>query len=74
VEIGAEKRQVVAGIAEHYSPGDLAGKSVVVVANLKPATLMGLKSEGMLLAAEGAGGQLSLLAPDTDLPSGARIS
>lgn len=56
VEIGKEKRQIIAGIAAHYTPEQLVGRQVVVVANLKPATLFGLKSEGMLLAAKNADG------------------
>jgi methionyl-tRNA synthetase len=52
VELGKETRQIIAGIAAHYKPEDIIGKQVVVVANLKPATLFGLTSEGMLLAAQ----------------------
>lgn len=55
VDLGSETRQIVAGIAEHYKPEDLVGKSVVVVANLKPAKLMGVESRGMLLAANDEG-------------------
>ncbi|MBI3582137.1 MAG: methionine--tRNA ligase [Nitrospinae bacterium] len=55
VDLGSETRQIVAGIAEHYKPEDLAGKTVVVVANLKPAKLMGVESRGMLLAANDEG-------------------
>jgi methionine--tRNA ligase beta chain len=74
VDCGSEKRQILAGIAEQYDPAELVGKKVVVVANLKPAKLMGLTSEGMLLAAEGSDGRLSLLTPDRDAPAGAGIS
>jgi methionyl-tRNA synthetase len=74
VDCGSEKRQILAGIAEHYTPGELVGKKVVVVANLKPAKLMGIVSEGMLLAAEGSDGGLSLLTVDRDAPAGAGIS
>jgi methionyl-tRNA synthetase len=73
VVIGDERRTVVAGIAEHYAPADLVGKKVVVVANLEPATLMGVQSQGMVLAGSGEG-RLGLLTLDRDLPSGARVT
>ena len=72
VKVGAEVRTLVAGIAEHYVPADLVGKKVVVVANLEPATLMGVQSDGMLLAAS-EGNTLALIIVDRDLPSGAKI-
>jgi methionyl-tRNA synthetase len=75
VDIGGSERQIVAGIAEAYTPESLVGKLVVVVANLKPAKLMGLASEGMLLAAsEGPGKKLVLLQPETALATGAKVS
>jgi methionyl-tRNA synthetase len=74
VEIGGKKRQVIAGIAESYTPESLIGKLVVVVANLKPATLMGLASEGMVLAAQAGPGKLVLLTPDALIDDGARVS
>ncbi len=67
-----DKRTLVAGIAGHYSPQDLKGRQVVVVANLKPAKLMGVESQGMVLAVEGEGG-LSLLQPDKDVPPGSKV-
>ena len=73
VEIGGKKRQLVAGIAEHYAPGDLVGKLVIVVANLQPATIRGIPSQGMVLAAK-EGKVLRLLTVDGDLPSGASVS
>jgi methionine--tRNA ligase beta chain len=73
-EIGDEKRQILAGIAEHYSPESLLGKLVIVIVNLKPAKLMGHESQGMVLAASDAGGGLSLLFPDKALVSGAKVS
>jgi methionyl-tRNA synthetase len=73
VEIGGEKRQLVAGIAEHYAPDALVGKLVIVVANLQPATIRGIPSQGMVLAAK-KGKVLRLLTVDGDLPSGARVS
>jgi methionyl-tRNA synthetase len=73
VSLGAEPRTIVAGIAEHYAPADLVGKKVVVVANLEPAKLMGIQSNGMLLAGS-EGGALAVLTLDRDLPAGARVS
>jgi methionyl-tRNA synthetase len=72
VRVGDEPRTVVAGIAEHYRPEALVGRKVVVVANLEPATLMGVTSNGMVLAGS-AGEALALVAPDQDLPAGARV-
>jgi methionyl-tRNA synthetase len=73
IEIGAEKRQIVAGIAKHYQPNDLIGKKIVVVYNLKPAVIRGETSEGMLLAAKN-GERLSLLTTFEDIASGSQIS
>jgi methionyl-tRNA synthetase len=73
VSLGDEQRTIVAGIAEHYAPADLVGKKVVVVANLEPAKLMGVPSQGMLLAGS-AGATLGVLTPDRDLPPGAKVS
>jgi len=73
VEIGAEKRQVVAGIAQHYKPEDLVGKMIVIVTNLQPAKLMGQESNGMLLAASDSTGKLAVLTVNADLESGAGI-
>ena len=72
IRVGEETRTLVAGVAEHYEPGDLVGRKVVIVANLQPATLMGVESNGMVLAAE-HGGTLSLITLDRDLPSGAKV-
>ncbi len=69
-----EKRQVVAGIAEHYQPDELVGKKVLFVANLKPVKLRGVLSQGMLLAATAEDGNLSLTALDRKMPAGSRIS
>jgi methionyl-tRNA synthetase len=63
---------VLAGIAEHYAPADLVGRKVVVVANLQPAKLMGVESNGMVLAGASEG-RLALLSLDRDLPPGARV-
>jgi methionyl-tRNA synthetase len=72
IRLGEESRTLVAGIAEHYRPDALVGRKVVVVANLEPATLMGVTSNGMVLAGS-AGEALALLALDRDLPSGAKV-
>jgi methionyl-tRNA synthetase len=74
VDLGAEKRQIVAGIAARYSAEQLVGRTVVVVANLKPARLMGLESDGMVLAASLAeSGEPVLLAPDGEVAPGTRV-
>ncbi|MDD5678271.1 MAG: methionine--tRNA ligase [Kiritimatiellae bacterium] len=72
VQCGAEMRQIVAGIALYYKPEELVGKTVVVVANLKPAKIRGVESQGMLLAASGDN-QLRLITLDGSLPSGAIV-
>jgi methionyl-tRNA synthetase len=72
VSLGSEERTVLAGIAEHYTPADLVGKKVVVVANLQPAKLMGIESQGMVLAGEGEQG-LGVMTLDRDLPPGAKV-
>jgi methionyl-tRNA synthetase len=72
VRLGEEVRTLVAGVAEHYDPAALVGRKVVVVANLEPATLMGVESNGMVLAASHEG-TVSLLTLDRDVPSGARV-
>ena len=72
IEVGAEKRQIIAGIALHYTPEQVVGKTVVVVANLKPAKIRGVESNGMLLAAS-TGDQLRLVTVDGDLPPGAGV-
>ena len=73
IRMGEEERTIVAGIRAFYQPSELAGKKIVVVANLAPATLRGVTSEGMLLAAS-LDNQLTLLVPDREIPSGAKIS
>lgn len=68
------KRQIVSGIALHYTPEDLVGRTIVVVANLKPAMLMGVESQGMLLAASTDGdGVLGLLTPDKEIAPGSAV-
>ncbi len=73
VRIGTEPRQIVAGIAKKYAPTDLIGRQIVVVANLKPAKLMGHESQGMLLAADDVDGAPILLQPDVESPDGASV-
>ena len=73
VDIG-EPRQVVSGIGKVYAPEALVGKHVVLVANLEPRKLMGLTSQGMLLAAHGENGEPVLLMPERTVPSGATIT
>ncbi|MCM0663765.1 methionine--tRNA ligase [Coprococcus sp. B2-R-112] len=73
VKIGNQVRQIVSGIRKHYSPEEMVGKKVMVVTNLKPATLAGVKSEGMILCAEDADGNLSLMVPEKKMPVGAEI-
>ncbi|MBC8124504.1 MAG: methionine--tRNA ligase [Candidatus Kapabacteria bacterium] len=74
VDIGTERRQILAGIAKHYTPEEMIGKTIVVVANLKPAKLMGMESQGMVLAATNAEGVLTLVVPgDTVVGSGAEV-
>jgi methionyl-tRNA synthetase len=69
---GEEKRQLIAGMASHYTPDEITGKTIVVVANLEPAEIRGEQSEGMLLAAQ-KGKQVRLLTVDGDLPPGSKI-
>ncbi|HKC96530.1 MAG TPA: methionine--tRNA ligase subunit beta, partial [Methylomirabilota bacterium] len=73
LSLGSEQRTVVAGIAEHYAPAELIGKKVVIVANLEAAKLMGVESNGMVLAAS-VGGKLAVLTLERDLPPGAKVS
>jgi methionyl-tRNA synthetase len=73
VVIGAEKRQIVAGIRANYTPEDLIGRQVVVVVNLKPAKLRGVESQGMLLAATDENGGAILLQPDREAPEGTNV-
>lgn len=73
VDIGSEKRQIVAGIAKHYAPSDLVGKRIIVVRNLKPAKLRGELSEGMLLAATAPDGTLELVSVSDAIPAGSRV-
>ena len=73
VRIGRQVKQIVSGIKSHYSAEEMVGKKVMVVTNLKPAKLAGLLSEGMILCAEDAEGNLALMTPEKDMPAGAEI-
>lgn len=73
VRVGSQVRQIVSGIKAHYSPEEMVGKKVMVLVNLKPATLAGVLSEGMLLCAEDAEGNLALMTPEKEMPAGAEI-
>ena len=73
VKIGSQVKQIVSGIRKHYTPEEMVGKKVMVLVNLKPAKLAGVLSEGMLLCAEDAEGNLALMTPEKVMPSGAEI-
>lgn len=73
VKIGSQVKQIVSGIKAHYTPEEMVGKKVMVLVNLKPAKLAGVLSEGMLLCAEDADGNLSLMVPEKDMLAGAEI-
>ena len=73
IDLGDEQRQLVAGIRGHYEPATLVGRQIVVVANLQPATLRGVESQGMLLAATDADGRVVLLTPERPVAAGAGV-
>ncbi len=73
VRVGSQVRQIVSGIKAHYTPEEMVGKKVMVLVNLKPAKLAGVMSEGMLLCAEDAEGNLALMTPEKTMPAGAEI-
>ena len=73
VKIGSQVKQIVSGIKAHYTAEEMVGKKVMVLVNLKPAKLAGVLSEGMLLCAEDADGNLALMTPERDMPAGAEI-
>lgn len=73
VKIGSQTKQIVSGIRKFYTPEEMVGKKVMVLVNLKPAKLAGVLSEGMLLCAEDAEGNLALMTPEKEMPSGAEI-
>ena len=73
LKVGDETRTVVSGIAKHYSPEDLIGKKLVIVANLKPAKLCGIESQGMIVCAENTEGKIAFLSPEKDIEDGSEI-
>jgi methionyl-tRNA synthetase len=73
VKIGSQVKQIVSGIKQHYTAEEMVGKKVMVLVNLKPAKLAGVLSEGMLLCAEDADGNLALMTPEKEMPAGAEI-
>jgi len=74
IDLGEEKRQIVAGIAEYYKPEELIGKEIVVVYNLQPAKIRGYESQGMLLAAKDNKGRLAILTPEKEVDPGSKVS
>ena len=73
VDLGSEKRTIVSGIAQHFSPEGIVGKQVVVVANLMPRKMKGIESNGMILMAEDAGGKLIFVSPEEKIAAGAEV-
>ena len=73
VKIGSQVKQIVSGIKQHYTAEEMVGKKVMVLVNLKPAKLAGVLSEGMLLCAEDADGNLALMTPEKEMPAGAEV-
>jgi methionine--tRNA ligase beta chain len=73
IDLGTEQRQILAGIRNHYTPEELIGRQIVVVANLEPARLRGLESQGMLLAASDEG-RVIILTPEKTVQPGAKVS
>ncbi len=71
--LGEEKRQIIAGIGKSYEPESLVGKEIIIVANLEPRILMGLESQGMVLAASDSDGRPVLLNPDKEVAPGSRL-
>ena len=74
VQIGNETKQIVSGIKAYYSAEEMVGKKVMVLVNLKPATLAGVLSEGMILCAENEQGELAIMVPEKEMPAGAEIA
>jgi len=73
VNFGNEKRQMIAGLKKYYKPEDFENKQFVFVTNLKPATIMGMESQGMILAAEDSKGNVILIKPDKETENGAKL-
>jgi methionine--tRNA ligase beta chain len=73
VSLGEEERQIIAGIGKSYSPEEIIGKEVVIVSNLEPRMIMGLESQGMILAATDDNGLAVVMCPEREVPFGARL-
>lgn len=73
IDIGSEKRQIVAGIAQYYQPENLVGREIIIVANLEPRTLRGVESNGMLLAASNEENGPVLLMPEKEIAPGSEV-
>lgn len=73
VDFGSEQRQAVAGLAQHYKPGELTGKKCAFILNLKPKKIMGVESQCMILAAEDGKGNIALLKPEKEVEVGSEI-
>ncbi|HSU28998.1 MAG TPA: methionine--tRNA ligase subunit beta [Chitinophagaceae bacterium] len=74
VDLGKEKRTIVSGIAQHYTPEEMVGKQVIVVVNLAPRKMKGIESQGMILTAEDPDGKLHLLKPENPVTPGSQVS
>jgi tRNA-binding protein len=74
IDVGGERRQICAGLRQHYQPEDLVGKQIIVVANLAPRTMRGEVSQGMLLAATGPDGRVVVVGPTAQVAAGAKVS
>ena len=74
VDLGTEKRTIVSGIAQHYTPEEMVGKQVIVVTNLAPRKMKGIESQGMILTAEDSNGKLQLLKPENPVAPGSNVS
>lgn len=73
IDLGSERRQIVAGVAQQFPPADLLGKTIVVVANLEPRKVRGVESQGMLLAAVAEDTPVGIITSDRDVPPGAKV-
>ena len=74
VKVGNKTLSILSGIAKHYTPEEMVGKKVIVVTNLPPREMKGIKSEGMIVCAEGPDGTLSIVTPEKDIPDGSILS
>src|SRR5436190_8691552 len=74
IDLGNEKRQILAGIRQHVTPEQMVGRQIIVVANLAPRQMMGLTSQGMLLAATDAGGKVVVVSPSEQVAPGSKVS